>query len=541
MIEKGPHLNGTQQSAAQIFGSARLPARAERNPENNEFEALVPPKSGYEGEFQAFIRDLTRISGSRPLLTRQDELRLGARIRQITFQQHQLMLRYLPALHELLHPAAGRRPLTPQARELVERRYSVQKREFEKTKGIEVTLACPTGALEPDYRTRFSPKREKEIMMDPDLGSLMTYSEFRSCRNIADSALRALKELDERRNLFCKRAHISRATFSKGLERVQRGEVEVFAELSEEGAREGRALLAGFVQWKAMNGIEPNEFKRLMRQLNSLERRIEPFVEEFAESNLRLVVSIAKRYADRGVPLIDLIIAGNGGLVEAVRQFIPEKGYKFSTMATQWIRKEVGNCVSDEASLVRVPRHAYLIMGKIRGAIAYLEMQGERDPTDQQIVQASRELEKKKEKVGKGTSFRLTARHVAQLRGAAASRILSEEQPGSESNETFSLLDGREAFEGSRLSEERRLIGIEMRHYLDQLEPIPQLVLRLRFGLNNQDREFTLDETAAYLFGMGVRSPLDSKPLSRERIRQIQTQAFKAIRALMEDDKSGSN
>ncbi|MGH7475919.1 MAG: sigma-70 family RNA polymerase sigma factor [Longimicrobiales bacterium] len=227
----------------------------------------------------------------------------------------------------------------------------------------------------------------------------------------------------------------------------------------------------------------------------------EDAIQELVRSNLRFVISVAKKYQNRGVPLIDLIQEGNVGLVTAAKKFDPEQGVKFISYAVWWIRQAILSALANQGRAVRVPLNRASDLARIFRERERLKQELRRDPTTEEVAEAAK----------------LTPEVVEQLQTLNASEIRLDAPIGdTDDSKLVERFVSEEAAEPEEAVEER-LLSEEIERALDTLSPRDAQVLRLYFGLDN-GREHTLEEIGNML---GV---------TRERIRQLRDRALKRLR-----------
>jgi len=251
---------------------------------------------------------------------------------------------------------------------------------------------------------------------------------------------------------------------------------------------------------EAEAGVKINELKDMYERLSRAKALVTEAKNELITRNLRLVVNIAKNYVGRGLPLLDLIQEGNIGLMKAVDKFKYEKGFKFSTYATWWIRQAITRALIDQTKTIRVPVHMMEFYNRVTKASRELTQQIGREPTNEEIAQ----------KLGVPT------RKVEEVFRAIQDPIALQTPVGDEDTELEDFIGDKNS--PSPYSDAERIeMSEQIQRVLRTLTPKEEKVIRMRFGIG-ADRDHTLEEVGRYL------------SITRERVRQIEAKALRKLK-----------
>ncbi|HEX2580093.1 MAG TPA: RNA polymerase sigma factor [Rhabdochlamydiaceae bacterium] len=474
----------------QVQNQAEVERQKERKKEAKELEGMTKrPEGTSDDPVRMYLKEM----GSVPLLTREEEVEISKRIEKAQIQIEKIIMRFRYSTREAISIA----------------NYLIQNKErFDKV------ITEKEVADKPHYNSVLPKlaallKQEDAIlenyflmMRDPDLkktDKAKVLEDVEKCRIRTQAYLR---QMHIRHNIIEDFGEVIMTAYDRFLslekemqELIPRAEKNKFA------AAKLVAIQRKLLKRELAAGRTLDEFKKDVRMLQRWMDKSQEAKREMVESNLRLVISIAKKYTNRGLSFLDLIQEGNMGLMKAVEKFEYRRGYKFSTYATWWIRQAVTRAIADQARTIRIPVHMIETINKVLRGAKKLMMETGREPTPEELA----------------NELGLTPERIREIYKIAQHPISLQAEVGDGGESQFGDFLEDTSTESPAEATGYSILKDKMNEVLSTLTDRERTVLIERFGL--------LDGKPKTLEEVGLRFKV-----TRERVRQIEAKALRKMR-----------
>lgn len=479
------YLNGMD---IQILNQAEVERQRERKKEAKELEGL--PKR-VEGTPDDPVRMYLKEMGSVPLLTREEEVEISKRIEKAQIQIERIIMRFRYSMAEAI--SIGQYVITGKDRfdKLIAEKEIESKSKFMK----KLPKLCALLMEENRFLVELILKLEQGKKTD----QAKTLEDVEKCRIRAQTYLRLFHFRHEIIEDF---GEVIMNAYERFLELEK--EIQDLTPRAEKNKFAAAKLTAAQRKLKKRElaaGRTLEEFKKDVRMLQRWMDKSMEAKREMVESNLRLVISIAKKYTNRGLSFLDLIQEGNMGLMKAVEKFEYRRGYKFSTYATWWIRQAVTRSIADQARTIRIPVHMIETINKVLRGAKKLMMETGREPSPEELA----------EELG------ITPERVREIYKIAQHPISLQAEVGDGGESQFGDFLEDTSVDSPAETTGYSILKEKIQEVLQTLTERERQVLIRRFGL--------LDGKPKTLEEVGVEFNV-----TRERIRQIEAKALRKMR-----------
>lgn len=474
----------------QILNQAEVDRQKERKKEAKELEGL-PKRS--EGTSDDPVRMYLKEMGSVPLLTREEEVEISKRIEKAQIQIEKIILRFRYSIREAisiaLHFISGKERFD---------KVISEKEVADKTLYLKnLPRLCELLKEEDDLFEALFTELLTPDLLKPKKAELV--EEIEKCRIRSQAYLRRLACKHNIIEDFGEVVLTSYERFTSLEKDIQ--ELTPRAEKNKFAAQKLAAAKRKLHKRELAAGRTIDEFRKDVRMLQRWMDKSQEAKREMVESNLRLVISIAKKYTNRGLSFLDLIQEGNMGLMKAVEKFEYRRGYKFSTYATWWIRQAVTRAIADQARTIRIPVHMIETINKVLRGAKKLMMETGREPTPEELAK----------------ELGLTPERVREIYKIAQHPISLQAEVGDGGESQFGDFLEDTGVESPAEATGYAILKDKIGEVLSTLTDRERTVLIERFGL--------LDGKPKTLEEVGVRFKV-----TRERVRQIEAKALRKMR-----------
>lgn len=473
----------------QILNQSEVERQKEKKKEAKELEGLAKRTEGTPDDpVRMYLKEM----GAVPLLTREEEVEISKRIEKAQIQIERIILRFRYSTKEAISIAYYLISGKERFDKIISEKEVEDKTHFLKLLPKLVSLLKEEDSILEQLllqlKTQITKKEQEKI-----------HEELEKCRIRTQAYLRCFHfrhniTEDFREVVF--KAYDSFLALEKEIK-----DLKIRAERNKFAAAKLAAAKRKLYKREVAAGRTLDEFKKDVRMLQRWMDKSQEAKREMVESNLRLVISIAKKYTNRGLSFLDLIQEGNMGLMKAVEKFEYRRGYKFSTYATWWIRQAVTRAIADQARTIRIPVHMIETINKVLRGAKKLMMETGREPSPEELAK----------------ELGLTPERVREIYKISQHPISLQAEVGESGESAFGDFLEDTAVESPAEATGYSMLKDKMKEVLKTLTERERFVLIHRFGLID-GKPKTLEEVGSAF------------NVTRERIRQIEAKALRKMR-----------